>query len=210
MIEYPQIMASSKAPRKLCIGFEKLDGSNIRVKYTAKRGFELFGSRTQLIDSTHPFLSEVIPIFMQQFSEPLTKIMKDEFRNEREAVVFGEFFGAKSFAGVHELNDPKQFVMFDIMVGHKQPKFMLPQEFVKMFEGKVKIPRVMYRGNLNDQLISDVRSGKYDVFEGLLCKGTERSGAFRGNVWMAKIKTQKYFDALRARYGEEGVTKYGE
>lgn len=85
-----------------------------------------------------------------------------------------------------------------------------PQEFIKLFSGKVEIPRVIYTGNLSDQFINDVRENKYDVFEGVICKGTERSGAYRGNVWMAKIKTKAYFDKLYAKYGQEGVDKFGE
>lgn len=210
MIEYPSIIASSKAPRKPCIAFEKLDGSNIRVKYTAKRGFDLFGSRTQLMDASHPHLGEVVAIFNNNFAEPLTKIFRREFPNEREIVAHGEFFGKLSFAGQHVPDDPKKFVLFDVLVGNKDRKFVMPREFIKLFGGIVEIPRVIYEGNLTDQLIKDVREGKYDVFEGVVCKGLERSGAFRGGVWMAKIKTQKYFDALKARYGEEGVLKYGE
>lgn len=210
MKEYPSIINSSKAPRKSCVAFDKLDGSNIRVKYTAKRGFDLFGSRTQLIDHTHPHLGEVVALFMRDFAEPLAKIFRDKFPNEREHIVFGEFLGDKSFAGIHVPGDPKRFVMFDVLVGHKNSKFMTPREFIKTFGDRVAIPRVVFEGNLSDQFIKDIREGKFDVFEGVLCKGNERSGAFAGGVWMCKIKTQKYLDMVRARYGEEGLKKYGE
>lgn len=211
MIEYPSIIASSKAPRQPCIAFEKLDGSNIRVKYTQKKGFSLFGSRTQLIDESHPHLGKVVSLFNRDFAEPLTKHINREYPNEREIIVFGEFFGDKSFAGWHDPEDTTQrFVMFDFMVGHKNRKFMLPQEFVKTFKDMVAIPRVIYEGNLNDQLIQDVRSGKYDVDEGVICKGTQKTGDARGSVWMAKIKTQAYLDRLFNRFGEEGLKKYGE
>jgi hypothetical protein len=211
MIEYPSILNSSKAPRQPCVAFEKLDGSNIRVKYTQKRGFDLFGSRTQLIDVTHPHLGKVVSIFKRDFQEPLTKIIKKQWPNERELIVFGEFYGDKSFAGIHDVTDPTlRFVMFDILVGHKNQKFLMPQEFVKLFNGVVTIPRVIYEGNLNDQLIQDVRAGKYDVVEGVVCKGTQKTGNARGSVWMAKIKTQAYLDKLLNRFGEEGLKKYGE
>jgi hypothetical protein len=38
MIEYPSMQNSSKAPRKECMVFEKLDGSNFRAKWTEKKG----------------------------------------------------------------------------------------------------------------------------------------------------------------------------
>lgn len=210
MIEYPSIINSSKAPRDLCIAFDKLDGSNIRVKYTAKQGFCLFGSRTQLMDQTHPHLGQVVEIFKKEFETPLTQIIKKNWCNERELIFFGEFFGKQSFAGIHVPEDPKEFVLFDVLVGHKNRKFLLPQEFVKLFRDKVKIPKIIFEGNMSDQLIKDVKEGKYSVNEGVVCKGTFRSGAFRGNVWMCKIKTNEYLSKIRTRFGEEGLTKYGE
>jgi len=211
MIEYPSIIASSKAPRQNCIAFEKYDGSNIRVKYTQKQGFNLFGSRTQLFDKSHPFLGSAVDIFHRDYETPLTELIKKEFPNEREVIAFLEFFGDKSFAGWHDPEDTtKRLVLFDIMVGHKNRKFLMPHEFVKMTEGKMVIPRIMYEGNLSDQLIQDVRDGKYDVVEGVICKGTQKTGAARGGVWMAKIKTKAYLDKVFNRFGAEGLQKFGE
>lgn len=212
MIEYPSIMSSAKAPREPCIAFEKLDGSNIRVKYTNRKGFHLFGSRTQMFDKGHPFLGAAVDLFYRDFENPLVDLIENEFPNEREVIAFLEFFGDLSFAGWHDPNDPtKRLVCFDIMVGHKNRKFLMPQDFAKLAEKyKVKSPRVMYVGNLNDQLIADVRAGKYDVIEGVVCKGTQKTGAHRGGIWMAKVKTQAYLDKLFNRYGEEGIQKYGE
>ena len=212
MIEYPSIMSSAKAPREPCIAFDKLDGSNVRVKYTGNKGFHLFGSRTQMFDKGHPFLGAAVDIFYRDFENPLVDLIEDNFPNEREVIAFLEFFGDQSFAGWHEPNDPtKRLVCFDIMVGNKNRKFLMPQEFVKLTEKyKVTAPRVMYVGNLNEQLITDVRSGKYAVTEGVVCKGTQKTGAHRGGIWMCKIKTQAYLDKLFNRYGDEGLKKYGE
>jgi len=211
MIEYPEIMSSSKAPRKPCIAFEKLDGSNIRVKWTQKKGFCLFGTRTQLIDASHPDFGNVVPIFLRDYADKLSDIIKKNWANERELIFFGEYFGEKSFAGVHDKEDAsKEFVLFDVLVGHKFPKFLLPQDFNHIFQNKVKTPKVIYRGNLNEEFITDVRNNIYGLNEGVVCKGIERSGAFRGNVWMAKIKTQAYFDRLYTKWGTEGIKKYGE
>ena len=212
MIEYPSIMSSAKAPREPCIAFEKLDGSNIRVKYTNKKGFHLFGSRTQMFDKGHPFLAPAIPYFYEHFENPLVDLIENEFPNEREVVAYLEFFGDQSFAGWHEPEDPtKRLVCFDLMIGHKNRKFVMPQDFVKMAEKyKIIAPRVMYVGNLNNQLITDVRAGKYDVVEGIVCKGTQRTGAHRGGTWMCKIKTLFYMDKLFNKFGDEGVKTYGE
>lgn len=209
MIEYPSIINSSKAPRENCVAFDKLDGSNIRVKWTKKKGFDLFGSRTQLIDQTHPHLGEVVPIFLKNFAEPLEKIFAKEWADQREIVVFGEYLGENSFAGLHKLDEPHKFVLFDVMIGHKDRSFIKPLEFIKLFSDKVEIPRIVYTGNLTDQFIADVRANKYNTNEGVVCKGLSTSGAYRGKIWMCKIKTQKYLDRLKEKFGQNW-TKYGE
>ncbi len=205
-------MSSAKAPRQPCIAFEKLDGSNCRVKYTNKKGFHLFGSRTQMFDKGHPFLGAAVDIFYRDFENPLVDLIETEFPNEREVIAFLEFFGDKSFAGRHDPEDTtKKLVCFDIMIGHKNRVFLMPQDFVKLTKKhRVTAPQVVYTGNLTDQFITDVRAGHYPLNEGVVCKGTEKTGAHRGHVWMAKIKTQAYLDKLFNSYGEDGVKKYGE
>jgi len=224
MTEYPSIINSSKAPHRNCVAFAKIDGSNFRAKYTKKQGFNLFGSRHELIDESHKFLGESVTIFKRDYQEKLTEFFsKDkDLRNEREVIVYGEFFGPNSFAGIHQENDPKELIIFDVLVGHKNHWFYKPADFIQTFQTLVRIPPVLYLGNMNDKLIDDVRTGvytpefhrltdnKHKLFEGVVCKGTETRGDFRGKVWMCKIKTNEYFQALRNRGGEEWVKKYGE
>jgi len=212
VIEYPSIIASSKAPRANCVAFDKLDGSNIRAKWTQKRGFDVFGTRTQLIDENTAFWKDAVIYFKEFLAEPLdNKFRKDsDYRNEREIIVYGEYFGEHSFAGVHDETEKRRIIVFDVMTGHKNRRFVGPKEFIKSFGELIEIPRVVYEGNLNDQLIADVRAGKYGVNEGVVCKGTIRTGAARGGIWMAKIKTQAYFDRLNEKFGAEGIQKYGE
>lgn len=212
MIEYPTILHSARAPHQACIAFEKLDGSNIRIKYTRKRGFCQFGSRTQMLEESHPILGGAITYFSNNLAEKLEAVIEDNWGNEREVMLFGEWFGPNSFAGWHERADIDgglmKLIIFDVMTSHKNRKFLLPQEFLKIIAPVVETPRVVYEGNLNDQLISDVKAGKYDVNEGVICKGRERTGAACGNVWMAKIKTDAYFAKLKGKFGEEGFKKY--
>lgn len=204
-------MPSSKAPREACVAFDKLDGSNIRVKYTAKRGFTLFGSRTQMFDKGHPFLGEAVDIFYKKYEDKLVDLIEKNFPNEREVIAFLEFFGPNSFAGYHVKEDPKDLVLFDILVGHKNRKFLMPKDFIDLTASVgAPTPRIIYTGNLSDQFIQDVRDGKYDVVEGVVCKGVLKTGAHRGGMWMAKIKTQAYFDRLKAKFGGEEAKKYGE
>ena len=204
-------MPSSKAPREQCVAFNKLDGSNIRVKYTHKKGFNLFGSRTQMFDKGHPFLGDAVDIFYRKYEDKLVDLIEENFPNEREVIAFLEFFGPNSFAGYHVKEDPKDLVLFDILVGHKNRKFLMPKDFVELTTSvQAEIPSIIYEGNLSDQFIQDVRDGKYNVVEGVVCKGVIRTGAHRGGMWMAKVKTQTYLDRLKGKFGEEEAKKYGE
>lgn len=209
MKEYCSIINSSKAPRKFCIAQKKYDGSNIRAKYTQKEGFCLFGTRTQLIDEATPFWGEIVTVFKETHEKPLTELFKSkDFRDFREITVFGEFFGENSFAGQHE-NEPHKIVVFDVLLGHKQHKLIPPAEFHKTIGKAVEVPEIIYEGNLNDQFIQDIRESKYPVDEGVICKGSEKSGAFFGGIWMCKIKTSAYFEKLKSKFNEDWE-KYAE
>lgn len=213
MIEYPSIINSSRAPREPCIAFDKLDGSNIRVKYTHKAGFTLFGSRHNLFDESFPLLAGSIPSFKERYEKPLTERFKKDklFQKAKEIIAFGEWVGDKSYAGSHDPDDPtKRFVLIDVLIVLKdRHEFVKPQEFVNMFQGEVEIPRVIYEGTLNEEFIKDVRANKFNTFEGVICKGTITRGSARGKIWMCKIKTEAYLDSLKNRFGDDWE-KYAE
>lgn len=208
MKEYPSIINSSKAPRQECIAFNKLDGSGFRAKFTQKQGFSLFGTRTQLIDESTPFWSEMVTVFNKSLREPLEKFFKNDrdFRNTREILCFGEFFGPNSFAGTHQ-DEEHKIVLFDVMLVNKgNYKFLLPQDFIKTFDF-IETPDIIYRGKLNEEFISDIRSNE-ELSEGVICKGTQRNGAFCGGVWSCKIKTHKYFQKLKDRLGDKALENW--
>lgn len=203
MIEFPSISNSSKAPRKHCVAFNKLDGSNFRSKYTQKHGFDVFGTRTQLIDKNTEFWGEMVSLFDEKYR----KILEDKFKRDknyrdfREIIVFAEFLGENSFAGRHE-NEPHDLVFFDVLTGHKNRKFVPPIEFIEEFQEIIPIPAVEYVGNLNDQFIESIRQNT-ELKEGVICKGTESRGDYVGGIWTCKIKTLKYFEKLKELHKED-------
>ena len=213
MIEYPSMRNLSKSPRDYCIAFDKLDGSNIRVKYNKKQGFNLFGSRTRLFDSSDLQFGEAISLFNNTLREPLQEIYNDkQFKDIKEIITFFEFFGPNSFAGYHQQTDVKQLIPIDILILYKKniSEFMLPQDFINLLDGKLEIPKVIYSGKLNDIFINDVKSNKYNLNEGVVCKGTVYRGDYAGKVWMTKIKTLDYLKRVFTNYGKEGLLLYGE
>jgi len=196
MIEYPSIRTSAKIPRAKGIAFDKLDGSNIRVKWTSKKGFELFGTRTQLIDESAEFWGGVVKLFKEKYAQDIDKILAKNFKNDK-VILFSEFYGEDSFAGRHsDKKETYKIVPFDLYV-EKQKKFLLPQEFIKMFSDTVETPRVVHEGYIGTDLILRVRANEFNLTEGIIFKGTERYGYFSGGVLMCKVKTQEYLDKLK-------------
>ena len=209
MKDYPKILGSHDIPlNEECVVFDKLDGSNLRFEYSKKQGWYKFGTRRRLFDHTDPDFGTAIEIFQKKYAEAIEKIVLDNYKKPDGFIVYGEFLGPHSFAGIHtpsmlqvEHNDPKDFVMFDVNV-HKKG-FVAPQEFLKLFGG-LHIPTVIHEGPLNEQFIQDVREGKYSVVEGVVVKGG--SGH---DVWRYKIKTFTYLKRLQEVFGV-GWTQHWE
>ena len=133
---------------------------------------------------------------MDNYAEDIIKILKDKYRNQTKATVFMEFFGANSFAGLHDPSDEKDLKLFDIHIHRKG--ILGPREFTKNFGHLLFVSEIVYEGNLNKQLIADVREGKLDLNEGLVCKGGDGH-----KLWMVKIKTNDYKKRLVAKLGGE-------
>ena len=58
--------------------------------------------------------------------------------------------------------------------------------------------KVLYEGNMNTSFVEDVRIGKYDVTEGVVCKGINQKKS-----WMAKVKTYAYLERLKSQFKDE-------
>lgn len=210
MKHYPSIQHSSKAPRQPCYAFIKYDGSNLRFEWSKKQGWHKFGTRNLLFDETSPVFGEAIPLFLQKYADDLSGVFKKEktFRSIDRFIVFGEWFGAKSFSGGHQPDDPKDIILFDVNP-HKKG-IIGPKQFLDIF-GHLKVAECVWTGNLGEELISNVRASnlefidfvsKYEVQsevpEGIICKGGSEH-----NLWMCKIKTQNYYDQLKVRHPQD-------
>lgn len=197
MKEYWSIPHSSKAPREYCYAFYKHDGSNLRFEWNKKRGWNKFGTRRQLFDKSHPVFGSAINTFMEKYSEDVTRILKDTYRNIESAITYCEFEGPNSFAGQHDSNEIQDLIMFDVNV-HKKG-IIDPSDFLKLF-GNLHIPELVYEGKLNEPFIQAVRSNTLEtkLNEGVICKGG--SGH---KLWMCKIKTLSYLDSLKKAKGDD-------
>lgn len=210
MKEYPSIPKVTEPHGEICVAFDKLDGSSMRAEWSRKRGWYKFGSRTQLLCQGE--LAEAETLFMNEYAEPMTKALLDckDFHKPEGAMAFFEFFGPHSFAGKHDpgilnvqSNEPKQVVVFDVNI-HKRG-ICGPRRFLKVF-GHLKIPSVIYDGPLTEEFVLDVRAGKYPVNEGVIAKWGD---GFDHTLRMHKIKTTKYLDDIKKRFGADWQ-RYGE
>ncbi len=209
MKEYPSIPAAGHLLAQSAddylgrpfVAFDKLDGSNVRAEWDHKKGWHQFGSRRRRLDASQPLLGRAVQLILDGYGEGLAKAFAagPSLGRPREATAYFEFFGPHSFAGQHDpgvlavdSNEPFRVVLIDVNV-HRRG-FVSAEQFVERF-GHLGIPRVVHRGELSREFIADVRAGKFDTAEGVICKGGE--GHCR---WMAKVKTTAYFRRLQEAF----------
>lgn len=181
--------------------FAKLDGSNIRAEWSAKKGFYKFGRRNGLLDDSNPVLKESPDIIMRDWAVPLNTI----FRQMRlqKAIAFFEFWGDNSFAGAHE-DEEHRCTLIDVSCHPKG--IMLPKDFCKTFEGLPHAP-LLHHGVFDAAMEEQIRSGTLPnmPFEGVIVKGGYISP---GLPLMFKVKTGAWFEKLRSLYPtHEDLTK---
>lgn len=188
MLQYPSIDSWKKSPiGNSCIAFNKYDGSNLRWEYSPKQGWNKYGTRRQMFDKNTPMYNQAIELFNDNMGQVIVDSVNHFHGRKVERITaFTEFFGQSSFAGSHELDEPKQLKLFDVFVFKKG--FIAPKQFVKLFSRHEWSADVIYEGNMSNEFINDVRNGKYPVYEGLICKG---------NDWSSKIKTIEFLERLR-------------
>lgn len=198
MKQYPRIPHYDKGLFGSYIyAFDKKDGSNIRAEFNYKRGWYKFGTRNTMIDELNPQFGEAVKIFLKKYSESLPKIFKEKYPNTESFVVFFEYLGENSFAGLHIETDIKDVILFDISLYKKG--FISPKDFINNF-GNLDIPRIVYQGEYNMELIQNIRDNIFNLKEGVICKGVHRD-----EVWMTKIKCDSWLLKLKDKYGLNSV-----
>jgi hypothetical protein len=198
MKHYPEISYYGDYWGLSVMAFEKLDGSNLRFEYSQKRGFYKFGTRNMMIDRNSQPFGFAIDLFLEKYEAGLTEIFKSKsYRNILSFVCFAELHGEKSEFGQHEFgNDDFDVTLFDISEYKKG--LISPKRFVDDFFD-LGIPRIVYNGNLNRDLVNAVKVNEWGLKEGVVCKGIIPNKK-ADNLYYCKIKTNDWFERLRARY----------
>jgi hypothetical protein len=193
MEKYPSI------PREVRYGgpyliYDKLDGQNIRAEWDAKKGFWKYGSRKVLAE-----LPQVCVDLVNDLEDVVAKVFKK--LRIRRATLFFEFYGDRSFAGMHDPTDTMKIALLDVHLTD-QKRWMDPRDVEKKFRGKVPMPTLLLRGNFNKEVEAAVNDGTLEgmTFEGVVCKAPPASkGAGSVNV-MFKCKNRAWVDKVKDRY----------
>lgn len=176
--------------------FDKLDGQSMRFEANFNRGFYKFGSRTQMVSSKDEQFGAAVDMFMEKYSENLMYTFGRKYNQDRTAkfTVFCEYVGPNSFAGRHVPGETKDLVLFDVWIYKKG--WVKPQKFIDNF-GHLDIPNLVYQGELTDEFILDIQENKFKLKEGVIAKGVQGD-----DVFMCKVKTKKWLNKVRTKFGE--------
>ena len=199
MKDYPFIPASTGQNfREIqdCQIFDKLDGSSMRSEWSKKAGWSKHGRRHGLLDDSNEHLVVVPDLFMQTLAEPLERIAVGS--RWQHLVVFYEFWGDRSIAGLHFKDDPKRLTLFDASPNKKG--FLTPTDFRKSFEDLV--PTAAYLGTVNwtRGFVQRVHDGDVPgmTFEGVVGK----AGKSTHSIVRAKAKTKAWLSRVIEVHGE--------
>jgi hypothetical protein len=189
MKSYPSIPTKIR-PDVSIYAFDKLDGSQIRAEWTAKKGFTAFGTRHRTLEASHPWLGEAIALTRDKYEADVTRALAG--RKVQQALLFLEFLGPGSFAGRH-VEEPHDVVLIDASPFGRG--LLPPGEFLALF-GHLHTARVLYEGLVTRELVAQVRAGTLlgMTSEGVICKAKELE---RNKPVMFKIKAQAWLDRLR-------------
>jgi hypothetical protein len=198
MKQYPSISHIIRTDIPI-YAFDKLDGSNIRAEWERKKGFWKFGTRRRLLGDDEPVLGKAVELVQEKYN----RCLEETFYNLKLAkvVCFFEFWGPKSFAGLHEEDDDHTVTLLD--VNPYKRGILEPRLFIKHF-GHLDIPKVIYYGKANQDFARTIRKGGLDItFEGVVCKGVAKK-----QIIMFKIKNRAWIDKVKEFYaGDERMLK---
>lgn len=187
MKTYPSI--STKIQIGLPIyAFDKIDGSNIRVEWSIKKGFYKFGSRNKLLTEDQLIISKAKELIISQESM-IEKVCK---KNKwSKIILFYEFAGKNSCFGNHIEDDNHDIYLIDANP-YKQG-FLSPRLFLDCFSD-FKIAPLLYQGICTSSFVDSVRENTLEGIssEGVVCKVKGRGK----DILRFKIKCKDWYDNL--------------
>lgn len=196
MKQYPSIPAGAIAGVPVHV-FPKYDGSNVRAEWTRKQGWRQFGSRRRVLAPGTLLGTRAKPLMLDTYGDDLARI----FRAQRwdRVVAFFEFFGPRSFAGLHHEDDAQEVMLLDVAV-HRRG--LLPPDTVRALCAGLKLPPLLHHGPFTEAMAQQVRDGVFpgQTLEGIVAKGPLKTP---GRPLSFKVKSAAWLAALRKKCASE-------
>lgn len=194
MKQYPSI-GTKIVPNEYYALFEKLDGSNIRAEWTAKKGFNKFGSRKRLLDPNSDDVLSGAIILLRQREDFIDSFLRG--KGVKECTMFFEFYGPNSFAGSHS-DDISNMNLTFIDVTVNKRGFLKVSDLVDWYS-VIGGPKQVYVGSVTNFIIEQIREGKLPGIsqEGVIARPLKESYALKP----AKIKTKEWLEKVK-KFGQ--------
>lgn len=174
--------------------FDKLDGSNIRVEFSLKKGFDKFGTRKKLMSDDSGILNLSKDLIMQNEKEVHDIFKKNKWQ---EGTLFFEFYGDKSFAGFHEENDNFKVKLIDAHIG--KVGYLPPKDYIKAFDN-IDMAEFLGIFRLNQIVMKEIKEGN---FSGMTFEGVIGKAFIRNKIIRCKVKNQAWIDKLKNKCGDD-------
>lgn len=197
MIEYPSISSEPQFGGPFLV-WDKLDGRNVRVEWSTKRGFYKLGARkTHLQDD----LRNEVTALVAQSSDSITSVFASKPLRWTRGVCFFELYSDDSFAGSFPTDAPKKLALID--VAGPDGDLLDPREFYDLFFSTGLTPKLLLRGNFTKEVMREVNEGTLAgmTFEGVVVKGPPRHK--HGMPVLFKAKNRAWLDKVKSLYGEK-------
>lgn len=174
--------------------FDKLDGSNIRVEYSLKKGFDKFGTRKKLMSDDSGILNLSKDLILSKEKEVYDIFKKNKWQ---DGTLFFEFFGDQSFAGFHSENDNFKVSLIDAHIS--KLGYLAPKEYLKAFDS-IEMSEFLGIHRLNQNVINDINNGNFDgvTFEGIIGKAF-----IRNKIVRCKVKNKAWIEKLKNKCGTD-------
>jgi len=179
--------------------FAKLDGSNLRFEWSKKKGWYKVGTRHRLVDESDSIFGKAPLIFQETLADQCEKICRDN--RWQRAVIFCEYYGPQSFAGLHEIGGTMTLTVIDVAPYKKG--ILPPTDFLKLF-GELG-PHYLGYLKWNFNFINRVHQGLEPEasFEGVVGKAKGKGNT----LLLYKTKTQAWKDEVKKRYSKKEAEK---
>ncbi len=139
---------------------EKVDGTNIRVKYL--NGKITFGGKTDRAQIPALLVEKLNDKFL-----PLVNVFKDKF-DEGDVFLYGEGYGAKIQKGGGNYRSDQDFVLFDVKVGDWWLMRSDVEDVAKSLS--IDIVPIIGQGTLNE-MVEKVRAGIESTWGDFMAEG---------------------------------------